>query len=336
VALYYELDLSAEPAPVLAKLSIWNLTRPSSQAVSVYSLAADPPDCETALAYSYVGNGAAQSSSAELQMLLSPGRYAIEATPEETPEGDQVALTVQLDRTACAGGSVGNDCAHTLDDIDPALASQVIEGSTACNTNRHTQLSCGTDPEEAPGQFHRLDLRAAAGATRARLTVLVAGVSFLPLLSVFSSDADGECGDALYCDDRVEEGEGPAHVDLMLQPAVYFVAIDGGDPGVAGPYQLLVELEPGEPSPCVTTQIDECMFSGNQSLDCCFGWSPTCSQIVAVCGLSPATQACVCAANPACCMSSLLAPDCSAAQLACNYLCPDFAPQELTCVGARK
>jgi hypothetical protein len=214
-------------------------------------------------------------------------------------------------------------------------ASQIVAGSTSCNTNRRTLVPCGYEEDPAPEQYHRLDLSGASGVTRARLTVLVDGLGFDPLLSVFSSSTNGECGDALYCDARVENGEGPPHVDLLLEPALYFVAIDGGDRGAAGSYQLLVELEPGEPSACVTHRIDDCMFDGNQTYDCCFGkWSPLCNQMVALCGLSPATQACVCAANPACCTSNLLSPDCLAAQQACNYLCPDFAPQETTCLAA--
>jgi len=336
VELYYALDLSAEVAPVLANVSIWNLSQPHYETVSVYALDADPPDCETALAYSYLGSGAAQSSSAELQLLLSPGRYAIEASPDEILKGNQVALTVQLDRTVCAGGPLGNDCVDALDDIDPTAVSQVVAGNTACNTNRRTLLPCSLEGENAPEQFHRLDLRGAPGITRARLTVLVDGVSFLPLLSVWSNGANGECGDALYCDDRVERAEGPPHVDLLLEPTIYFVGIDSGDRGSSGPYQLLVELAPGEPRPCVTLQIDECMSDGNQTRACCFEWSPLCSQMVALCGLSPATQDCVCTANPACCTSNLLPPDCGAAQLACNYLCPDFAPQESSCLAARR
>lgn len=336
VGLYYELDLRAEPSPLLANVTIWNLRQPHYEEVSLYSLDAEPADCETPLARTYLRNGAAQRSSAELHSLLPPGRYAIEALPDESSQGDQVALTVQLDRSTCAQGPVGNDCADALDDIDPSAASQVVEGSTACNTNRHAVLACSSQPEEAPEQFHRLDLRAAPGVTRARLTVLVDGLNFMPLLYLVSSGANGECGDAIFCDNRVERAEGPPHADVLLEPALYFVAVDSDNRGMAGAYQLLVELEPGEPSPCVNTQIDGCMVYANLALDCCREWEPLCNQVVALCGLSPATQDCVCAANPACCQSNLLAPDCSAAQQACGYLCPDFMAQDRTCLGARK
>lgn len=334
--LYYQLDLSAEAGPVLGNLSLWNLVAPRTGHVRLFSLAADPPDCEMPIADTYLRSGKARGSSATLQLLLSPGRYAIGVQPGETSEDNPQALTVELDRSTCAAGAVGNDCVDALDDIDPSLASQIVAGSTACNTNRRTQLPCGFEEDPAPEQYHRLDLRAAPGVTRARLTVLVDGLSFAPLLTVFSSGANGECGDALYCDARIENGQGPPHVDLLLEPALYFVSIDGADRGAAGAYQMLVELEPGKPSPCVTLQIDECMFDGNQTYACCFDWSPLCNQMVALCGLSPDTQACVCTTNPACCTSSLLTPECRAAQLACNYLCPDFAPQESTCLAAHQ
>jgi hypothetical protein len=333
-ALYYELDLSAEVGPVLASVVAWSIPQPYFQYLTVYPLDANSPRCGTRMVYSYLGSGVAQRTGAELQILLSPGRYVVEVEPGNTPLASHAALSLKLDREACAAGPVGNDCTDALDDIDPTAASQVVAGSTACNANRRTLLPCALEGEDSPEQIHRLDLRGASGVTRARLTVLVDGLTFLPLLALFSAAANGECGDTLYCDDRIERAEGPPHVDLMLEPALYFVGVDGGDLGLAGAYRLLVELEPAEPNACVTAQIDECMFWGNRTIDCCREWSPLCSQKVALCGLSPATQACVCAANPACCESNLLPPDCNAAQLACNYLCPDFASSDFTCVGA--
>jgi hypothetical protein len=331
--LYYALDLSAEAAPVLTSVSIWNLARPRYEIVSIYALDTDP-DCEAPLVHAYLNGGMAQRNSAQAQLLLSPGRYVIEAAPDELLPGTQMALTVQLDREACRGGPVGNDCVDAID-IDPGAASQMFGGNTVCNANLHTLEPCAREDDDGPDQFYRLDLRGALGVTRTRLTMLVDGLNFLPLLSVSSGTASGECGEALYCDDRINRAEGPPHVNLLLEPALYFVGIEGGERGAGGSYRLLVELEAAEPSPCVNAQIDDCMFEGNQTLACCREWTPICSSMVAVCGLSPATQACVCAANPACCQSSLLAPDCGPAKQACNYLCPDFAPSELTCLGNR-
>jgi hypothetical protein len=333
--LYYELDLSAEAGPVLTRLSLWNLSQPHFESVNVYALTADAPYCETRLLNGYLNNGSAQRSSVDAQLLLSPGRYVIEVHPNEILPGTQLAFTLQVDREACREGPVANDCADAID-IDPAAASQVIEGSTVCNANRRT-LPCALEgDEEAPEQFQRLDLRAAPGVTRARLTVLVDGLSFEPLLSLFSGTATGECGDALDCDDRVLDFEGPPHLSLLLEPGLYFVGIDGSNPGASGTYRLLVELEPAEPSPCVNAQIDACMDEGYTTIACCGEWSPLCNQLVALCGLSPATQACVCATNPACCESRLLPIDCSDAELACNYLCPDFIPSRYGCLGGQR
>jgi hypothetical protein len=331
--LYYELDLSTETGPVLTRLSLWNLSQADFKVVSVYALDADSPHCETPLTYAYLPGLSAQQSDVQAQLLLSPGRYVIEVQPNEPLPGTQLGLTIDVDREACREGPVANDCDDAID-IEPTATSQVLEGSTVCNTNRRTLLPCALEGEDAPEQFHRLDLRAATGVTRARLTVLVDGLTFRPLLSVFSGTASNECGDALYCDDRISNAEGPPHVSLTLEPALYFIAVDGANRAAAGTYRLLVELERTEWGPCVTARIDDCMFDGNA--ECCAEWTPLCNQMVALCGLNPATQACVCATNPACCQSNPLVPDCSAAQLACDYLCPEFAPSEFSCLGAHE
>lgn len=332
-SLFYELDLSTEALPVVAQVAVWNLSGRDAELLRIHELAGGLPGCGAQLAFSYFGGGGEQTSSVAAQGLLAPGRYVIELQPRDVREDAQLALTVQLDRETCAAGPVGNDCAEALD-IDVTVTSQVIAGSTLCNTSRHTLLRCVGESDVAPEQFHRLDLRAAAGSTRVHVTTLVDGLGFEPLLSLFTADASGGCGDPLHCDDRIWEAEGPPYLRLTLAPGLYFIGVDGINPGAAGTYRLLVELEPGEPSPCVTAQIQDCMLQSPLSSDCCGEWSPLCSQRMAACGLSEATQACVCTTQPACCESGLLQPDCSATRQACSYLCADFAPSENSCWGA--
>jgi hypothetical protein len=210
---------------------------------------------------------------------------------------------------------------------------QILDGSTLCNTHLLTSPVCARESYDSPQQYHRLDLRGASGLTHVRLTVLVDGLGLLPLLYVLPADASGGCGPALFCDYRINLGEGPPRASLMLDAQEYFVGIAGAEPGSAGAYRLLVEVEPGEPSPCVNVEINDCMTL-NAEPPCCDDWSVACTDAVVMCGLARSTQDCVCSTNPDCCASRTADVDCSAARAACNYLCPEFAPSELGCLSA--
>jgi hypothetical protein len=331
---YYSLDLTAEAHPVRAAISVWTLSAPEVQTLTLYRSEASGMTCDALVNESFLSSATPYKTNAELDSLLPPGHYVVEFDARDVEPSDHAVLSVQLDRDACREGPTGNGCEQAID-IDPSIASQVIDGSTLCNTNQLTLEPCARAGEEdAPDQFYRLDLRGAAGPTRARLTVLVDGLNFLPLLYVLKGDAAGGCGPALFCDDRIDFDEGPPFASLILEPEVYFVGVDGAEAGSAGTYRLLVELEPDEPSACVDVSIDDCMFANAQGLDCCVGWTPLCTEIVAACGLAPAAQACVCDADADCCGAGFADAECSAVQAACGYLCPEFSPSEFSCLSA--
>lgn len=327
-SLYYELDLTGETAEVLLRAAAWTSSEPARESLFVY--AADSPEdtCGGEIALSYLSSGEARPSNAEIQALLAPGRYHLRLELDDDPMR-RSALQVWLDRAACGAGPRHNDCSDAAV-IDPTLGQQVVSGSTACNANRLVLAECSD--VDAPEQLFRLDLRAAAGPVRARIAPLVDGLEFYPILYVLSAGLDGGCGAPLHCDDRADDFEGTPEVDLMLEPSLYFVGIDGADVGARGAFRLLVELGPAQPSPCVNSQIDQCMASTGAP-GCCDAWGPGCSDAVAACGLARATQECVCSAEPACCSPDASSVDCSAAHAACDYSCPDFAPSEGSCLG---
>jgi hypothetical protein len=136
----------------------------------------------------------------------------------------------------------------------------------------------------------------------------------------------------VYCDESYDNAEGPPHFDLILDPRLHYLVIDGAEPGAGGPYRLLVELAPADRRACVDGRIDACV-SANGQIDCCHEWSPACDATAALCGLAGATQQCVCDRAPGCCGPEREAESCRAAQQACNYLCADYAASEDSCLA---
>jgi hypothetical protein len=321
---WYELDLSGESRAVLVHAAAWSLSEASFQKLALYD-AADP-ECESPLAFSSYSRGLGRAN-AELDTLLAPGRYQLQLGFYDEPL-QRAGLDLEIDRETCQAGPVANQC-DTAIAIDPSLPRQVLEGNTACNTSQF-QSSCAE--LDAPEQFYRLDLRGAPGPLRARATPLVDGLGFGPILALLPADGDQVCPDAVYCDESIENAEGPSHLDLILDPRLYYLVIDGADPGAGGPYRLLIELEPAERRPCVDVRIDECMYDNGQA-DCCFDWSPACDASAALCGLAPATQQCVCAMAPDCCGPERGSGACRAAQQACNYLCAEYAASRNSCLA---
>jgi hypothetical protein len=331
VVWYYALDLSREPNPVLSRFSAWSASGLHSQSLTLYRGDPAGDSCGALFAMSSTGDGSARRNHTELELLLEPERYLLAFEPNDVEPASHAALDIELDRSTCRGGPVAGGCEAALD-IDTSLEWQIIEGNTACGANQLTVVPCSDEGEDAPEQLYRLDLRGGGAPTQARLTILADGLGFPPILYVLAPDANGGCGEALYCDDRIDIAEGPPRTRLLLQPELYFVGVDGAELGSSGAFRMLVELAPGVASPCVTSAVEDCMFLDGQA-DCCSDWTPLCSRMVGLCGLDPATQACVCEADPACC--GLAVPEsCAAVQSACNYLCPEFAPSEFTCLGA--
>jgi hypothetical protein len=324
---WYQLNLQSETGPVLLQAAAWTLSEPAFQELRLYEASAAPGgECGNELSVAQFSRGLGRSN-AELTALLSPGRYELELTLAGESQR-RAALELAIDRDSCRAGPVANHCEDAIR-IDPGLPSQVLAGNTACNSSRFVSRCAEVD---APEQFYRLDLRSAPGPVRTRVTALVDGLGFPPLLALLAAGGDGECPDALYCDDSIGNFEGPPQLEWTLDPQLYYVVIDGAEPGARGPYRLLVELEPAEKSPCVDARIDRCVFANGQA-DCCLEWSPVCEATAALCGLAASTQACLCAAAPACCAPERDPSACREARAACSYLCADFAASENACLA---
>lgn len=321
--LWYELDLSREPQPVLVQAAAWTLSEAAVQQLRWYAV--EPSgECGAELGASVFSRGLGRTN-AELSALLRPARYRLELGLRGAGQR-RAGLQLDIDRETCAtGGGAGQRAAL----IDPALPQQVFHGNTACNTSQRTPWCAEVD---APEQPYRLDLRSAQRTVRARITVLVDGLGFPPVLLLERGDAGTAGAGAVYCDARIQAFEGPPRLDLTLPPDLYQIVVDGAEPGAAGPYRLLVELEPGASSSCVDARIDECV-ARNAETDCCPGWGPSCAATAELCGLARATQDCVCQAQPACCSAERNGSVCAAAWAACNYLCPAFAASEASCLA---
>jgi hypothetical protein len=321
---WYELDLSNESRPVRVHATAWTLSEPVFQHFNLYD--ANDTACASELGHSDLSRGLGRTN-AELNALLAPGRYQLQLSFHlETAR--RAGLDLEIDRQTCMDGPVANHCEDAIV-VDPSLPSQVLEGNTVCNSSRF-QSSCAE--LDAPEQFYRLDLRSAPGPVRARVTPLVDGLSFPPIVALLTTDDDGVCPDTVYCDERIDNDEGPSRLDLILDPQLHYIVIDGAEPGAGGPYRLLIELEPAERSPCVDARIDDCVYANGQ-LDCCFDWSPACDTVMQLCGLARSTQDCLCTMAPACCGPERDASACRDAQQTCDYLCPEYAASEFSCIG---
>lgn len=321
-SLWYELDLRAEPEPVLVHAAVWTLAVPALQRLYLYGVDA-AGECASELGAGFFSRGLGRTG-AELSTLLPAGRYRYRVALAGEPQR-RVGLQLDVDREACrlASRASGLEGAIVL---DGTASSQVRDGNTACNTD---QLRPRCAEVDAPEQLYQLDLRAAERPLRARVTVLVDGLGFAPVLSLLDG---ADVTNALYCDARVNAFEGPPSLDLTLQPQLYHLAVDGAEPGAAGPYRLLVELEPAQPRACVDTRIDDCV-ERNAELDCCLEWGPACDTTVELCGLARETQACLCEQQPSCCSPERVPGECAAALGACGYLCPAFEPSEARCLA---
>jgi hypothetical protein len=330
---YYELDLRAEPAPVLATLSQWSFAEPHYGHLYLYRGDVGP-SCGSLLAESFSGDGAAVPSDSVLNALLPPGRYFVELAVYRLDVDDlpsPVALSVRLDRRACSAGPLGNRCETAIElDTEPGL--HTVEGMTTCNDDHVNLEDCGD--YAAPDQFYRLDLRAKTGLSRVRLNLPADGIDFWPLLYVLLADEAGSCGEPLYCNDMLGVAEGLPAYELTLTPGLYFIGVDGALSGSSGHYRLQVEVAPASPRPCIDARVDRCVRSDDMTNCCADRQNPGCARVIAACGLMPSTQDCVCRANAACCGAEGDRSGCPEVLLACSYVCPDFAPSEFACVGA--
>jgi hypothetical protein len=329
---HFDLDLSAEAAPLSASFHSWSPAGRRFGAIGVYRADAPATDCGTLLTEGYAVTGVSPNSNTQLTTLLAPGRYLIEVsidTLDVTGAASPAALSVSFDRERCRSGPRANTC-ETAIELSTSMGARVIEGDTVCNSNHLTLSDC--EDSEAPDQFYRLDLSAQTAPTKLRMAIRNEGLEFTPLLSLLAPGAEHTCGAGLYCYDSMGNFEGPPGYELTLEPSVYFIAVDGGEPGSAGRYQLFLELTPGSTRPCVDGHMLECRFRNDFTGCCTEPESPGCARALELCGLAPETTACVCDANPACCGAEGSRESCPELFEECEYICPDFAQSEDLCV----
>jgi hypothetical protein len=322
--LYYELDLSAEPAPVVVNSSVWRLpgvTAASSQ--QLYRMEPGASGCGSEVHDRPVSTLVGVDT--QMSAYLPPGRYRLQLRMDADVTDSRAQLSLQLDRESCRGAARGDTCATAIE-LDPAQNVQLIDGATLCNANQ-LSLDCS---EGGPAQFYRLDLSASAGPTRLGAAILAAKTDFEPVLFLRTASEGAACGEPLYCADTFANFEGFPLFDLTLQPDSYLIGVGGAEADNAGHYQLLLELSPTEPSPCITAAIAECAFR-EDSIPCCYDSGVGCSKVLAACGLLPATRQCVCTMNPACCGPDFRDADCAEAHRSCQYLCPEFASSARGC-----
>jgi hypothetical protein len=329
---HFDLDLSAEAAPVAASIHSWSPTGRRFGRIGVYRADAPATDCGTPLAESYDVTGVSPNSNTQLTSLLAPGRYVIEVdvdTLDLAGAASPAALSVALDRERCRSGPHANTC-DTAIELATSMGARVIEGDTTCNSNHLTLSDCAES--EAPEQFYRLDLSTRAGPTQVRMGIRNEGLEFSPLLYLLTSGAENACGEALHCYNSMANFEGPPVYELMLPPAVYFIGVDAEVPRSAGRYQLFVELSPGSPRSCVDAEMLACQWLNAFVVCCNEPENIGCARSLELCGLASETTACVCDANPACCGADGSRESCPDLFEECGYLCPDFAQSEDQCL----
>ncbi|NMC71331.1 MAG: hypothetical protein GYA57_14870 [Myxococcales bacterium] len=132
-----------------------------------------------------------------------------------------------------------DDCEGWPRTISDSLGTRTVTGDTCGAADDFSTVDCGGSG--GPDVVYRLTLR-----TRRLVTLDTTGTSFDAVLSV--RGPGGTCpGPELVCDDDSAGGTpGQARIVAVLEPATYWVVIDGKTPGDTGDYVLTVNVaDPG-------------------------------------------------------------------------------------------
>jgi hypothetical protein len=244
--------------------------------------------------------------SAELWARLDPGYYllaveGINGTPVD------FGLQVAIDPNPCV---VSNDTCQTAQALEPKIGRQSFTVWPMCGAdNLHTRCETGSP---SPDIFYRLDLSEFQDPVHVRVDTQRAGGHVQGM--VLLADAGETCGPELWCGD----------FDLWLEPASYYLALDGFR-YEQGPVQLDVQIETAGAPPvvdCIDEQLGQCA----REQGCCRGEDPECWLVFLSCGLAREALDCLCTADPACCDGRGDSDECGTLLQGCGTFCPSFNP----------
>jgi len=322
--LYYRLDLREETAPVGLHAMYHHATEgePISGAPDVLVLDGSEGCGRLWAPAGFTG---------DLSTRLEPGEYLLRL--QELPEAASI-LTVQISRPGCPS-STGDGCADAAD-LSFSDGFARVRGDTYCNTDQFRDSLC-SDDIPAPDRFYRVDLRERSERARIRARLAPGELDFHAGLFLLREE-DGTCGPVLHCKDREGGAEGWPRFDMVVDPAVYLIGIDGLTQNTAGHFTLEVEVSQPEARawrPCYDASVDHCVLYDNEvGLECCLNpLARDCGTLFVSCGLHPAVQDCVCQADASCCDGGASDVErCADVMGACHFFCPDEDPSLLACL----
>lgn len=330
-ALFYSLDLSEEKTTVGVVVS---LTRAQDFVQSIDTVvapeilaSADGDACGEAVAPGSFWN----ADGLRVNTSLAPGKYRLRL--DEEPELPSWMI-VEIVRPDCSG-NIGDSCDSPVD-LDVSDGFVQVSSNTYCNTNTLDHEDCSDEP--APERFFRLDLSGRMERARVRARLPPRDLDFYAELIFLERQSDGDCGSALQCYDYIGDAEGWPSIDVIVDPGVYLIAVEGVTENAVGSFALEVEVSDFRTrsyQPCVSFDVDSCLFYYNYaSSDCCFNpLSPECATGLISCGLDPAVQDCVCESDPVCCDGDEEDFErCAAVFADCGYFCAGEPASLFACI----
>lgn len=219
---------------------------------------------------------------------VSPGIYAlaVHVSPQRTDQ--RLGLRVRVTEESCS--SAVNDRVETAVELDPTLATQRIQGNTACG-NDDVSEACSSD-RGAPDLFYRLDLRNHTAPQYLRFDGEYA-TDLLNYVLVSSDDTDvllpTRCGAAIG--------------DLTLAPRLYYLVLDGLAQN-AGRFELALRLGNAysDPPNCRRDRDTFRYCLSDSEPACAISLAhPGCIGAAVECGLGSDALATFCTAHPGCC-----------------------------------
>ncbi len=273
---FYELDLTGRPSEVLLDVDGGGL-----EGLYVFaSLFAMGSDACTEIV----------TCGESWSRRLAPGIYRLAL--HVRPEDANLAFGVRLRVSDGSCATTTNDRPETALELDPALATQRIQGNTACAND---DSSVCEEDRGAPDLFYRLDLRQRTAPQRLEIDGTDrSGVLYYVLVS------SGETGAPrpTFCDFRSTE--------FVLAPRLYYLVIDGQAQD-AGRFDLELRLRDayGEPPDC-RQDGGTFRYCLSDSEPACTVSSahPDCIRTATECGLPSDALATFCTAYPGCCDGS--------------------------------
>ncbi len=329
---YYELDLSGESSRSALYITVNRTDRRGIDTYEFIPLTLSALEDEDEPCGREIAEQTFIEDDSTLSTLVEPGRYLIRA---ERYEPHSFVLTTRWTRLDCSA-TTGDTC-ETAQPVTFETGLASFSDNTHCSTSRLDFEECYYEPE-APDKFYRVDLSEYDTRVRLRGHIRARDLNFHAGLVLLKEGDAGGCGSFLSCYDRLSDGEGYPEFDMILEPAVYIVAVAGVLQGHAGEYVLdlaLSEATDKDFAPCYFPDIDNCVFYENSaSQPCCENpLGAECSTLFISCGLDPTVADCVCEAQPGCCDGGADdLSECAEALAACNFFCEGYAASDFACL----